>query len=146
MSLTRTCAAVVHPTHHRRPPDSTPSCPTASRGSVVPVLAVSLLLAALLAAGLVQTAAAVSRATAAQAAADAAALAGAEDGRAGAARAAQANGARLVSFVSDHLDVEVTVSRRGHVATARARWLPAWVPDDLRTWQPKRVGAPRSDP
>jgi hypothetical protein len=109
-------------------------------------LAVGLLLAALLATGLARTAVEVSRATAAQAAADAAALAGAEDGRAGAARVAQANGARLISFVSDHLDVEVSVSRRGHVATARARWLPERVPDDLRAWQRGQVEPPRSDP
>lgn len=93
-------------------------------GQVVPVMAVALLFAAVLGLGLVRIAVAASHRAAAQASADAAALAGAEDGRPGAEAAARANGAVLVRFLQDHLDVEVEITRRGHRASARARWLP----------------------
>jgi hypothetical protein len=88
------------------------------------VLACALVLAALAGYGLARLGATAARAAAAQAAADASALAGAEDGRPGAEAVARRNGARLVSFVQDDLDVQVTVVRAGHTATARARWLP----------------------
>lgn len=88
------------------------------------VFAVALVLAALGGYGLARLGGAAARAAAAQAAADAAALAGAEDGRPGAEIVAARNEAVLVSFRQDHLDVQVTVIRRGHRATARARWLP----------------------
>lgn len=87
-------------------------------------MAVALMIAAVLGVGVVRLAVAASHRAAAQAAADAAALAGAEGGRTSADTAAQANGAVLVRFLQDHLDVEVQVTRRGHTATARARWLP----------------------
>lgn len=91
---------------------------------MVPLLAVALLLAALVGLGVARTAAVVAQRAAAQAAADAAALAGAEEGRAAAVEAAAANQATMVHFVQDHIDVEVRVTRHGHQASARARWLP----------------------
>lgn len=97
---------------------------TATGGQAVPLLAVALLLAALAGLGLVRVAVAAAQRAAAQAAADATALAGAEMGREAAEEAARANGAVLVAFLQDHIDVEVTISRSGHTATARARWLP----------------------
>ncbi len=96
----------------------------AQAGQVTPVLAVALLLATMVGVGVVRVAVAASHRAAAEAAADASALAGAEEGRRGAEEAAHANGAELVSFVQDHLDVEVQVVRRGHHAIARARWQP----------------------
>lgn len=96
-------------------------------GQVVPLMAVALLFAAVVGLGVARVAVAASHRAAAQAAADAAALAGAEAGQASAETAAGANGAVLVSFVQDHLDVEVEITRRGHVASARARWLPRGV-------------------
>ncbi|NLD78082.1 MAG: hypothetical protein GX643_15610 [Acidimicrobiales bacterium] len=106
------------------PPSDQPPRTSGENGQVVPVMAVALLLAAVLGLGLVRVAGAAAQRAAAQAAADAAALAGAEDGRPGAVAAAEANGAVLVSYLHDHLDVEVEVTRRGHRAAARARWLP----------------------
>lgn len=90
-------------------------------------MATALVLAGVAGYGLARLGATAARAAAAQAAADASALAGAEDGRAGAEVVAQRNGARLVSFLQDHLDVQVTIVRDGHTATARARWLPRGV-------------------
>ncbi len=114
--------------HRRRcSPRATPLHGPAFRGSggqAVPILAVALLLAALVGVGLAHVAAAASQRAAAQAAADATALAGAEEGREAAVEVARANGAELVHFVQDHIDVEVTISRSGITATARARWLP----------------------
>ena len=94
------------------------------RGQVVPLMAVLLVFAAVLGLGLVRLGAAASRRAAAQAAADGAALAGAAAGPAAAAEVAGANGARVVGFTQDDLDVVVIVSRSGVTATARARWLP----------------------
>lgn len=87
-------------------------------------MAVGLLLAAVLGLGVVRVAVAAAQRAAAQAAADAAALAGAEEGRRAAEVAATANDAVLVRFVQDDIDVEVRITRRGHSASARARWLP----------------------
>ncbi len=93
-------------------------------GSVSLLLAVALVLAALVGYGVARVGGAAARSAAAQAAADASALAGAEDGRPGAERVAAANGSVLTGFVQDGLDVEVTVTRSGHTAVARARWQP----------------------
>ncbi len=94
------------------------------RGSVSILVAVALLVAALCGYGLARLAATEAQVAAAQAAADATALAGAEDGRVGAEDIANRNGARLVSFLQDDLDVEVTIVRNRITATARARWDP----------------------
>lgn len=96
------------------------------RGSVSVLLATVMLLAALIGLGLARLGAAEARAASAQAAADAAALAGAADGRRAATTVAEANQARLISFVQDGLDAEVVVVRAGHRAVARARWQPGY--------------------
>jgi outer membrane lipoprotein SlyB len=83
----------------------------------------ALLLAGLVGLGLVRLAAASSSRSAAQAAADAAALAGAADGEGAARHLAAVNGAEVVTYRSDGLDVEVVVRRRGVTARARARWV-----------------------
>lgn len=103
------------------------------RGQVVPLLAVVMVFVALVGVGLVHLAAASARRGAAQAAADAAALAGASAGESAAGEAASANGASLVSFRTDGLDVVVVVRRRDVTATARARWqpsVPGWSDDE----------------
>lgn len=92
------------------------------RGQVVPILAVVLVLAGLVGAGVAGLAAADARWARAQAAADAVALAGAADGRPAAEELAAANQARVVRYRVMALDVEVTVTREGVTATARARW------------------------
>jgi hypothetical protein len=74
-------------------------------------VAVALVLVGVVGLGLVRVAVAAARQGAAQAAADAVALAGVADGQVEAYRRAGA-------------DVVVTVERRGHRATARARWVP----------------------
>lgn len=112
-----------------RPPGRVIADRASSRGQVVPLIAVVLLLAALVGVGLVHVGAAAARQSLAQAAADAAALAGAEQGREAAAGLAAANGAELVGYreevvALDAVDVEVVVRRRGHTARARARWTP----------------------
>ena len=116
--------------HHQRTGPTDPSPPARrrrERGSVSLLLATALVFAALAGYGVARLGATEARAAAAQAAADASALAGAEDGRPGAEAVARRNGAELVSFLQDHLDVQVTVVRQGHRATARARWLPRGV-------------------
>ena len=103
------------------------------RGQVVPLLAVVMVFVALVGVGLVHLAGASARRGAAQAAADAAALAGALAGESAAGEAASANGASLVSFRTDGLDVVVVVHRRDVTATARARWqpsVPGWSDDE----------------
>lgn len=92
------------------------------RGQVLPLLLVALVLAGVVGAGLVRVAVASSRRSGAQAAADAAALAGATEGEAGARRLAAANGATLVSYRQEGVEVEVVVERHGVTAGARARW------------------------
>ena len=99
------------------------------RGQVVPLMALLLVFAAVVGLGLVRLGAAASRRGAAQAAADGAALAGAAAGPEAAAEVAGANGAAVVRFTQDELDVVVTVSRSGVTATARARWQPDPVDD-----------------
>jgi hypothetical protein len=93
------------------------------RGQTTPfvLLALALVVVAALAVGHTGVVL-VARAQAAHAA-DAAALAGALEGRAGAAAAAEANGATLVEFHAAHDVVTVTV-RRGNVsATAAAQFV-----------------------
>ncbi|MEO6987061.1 MAG: pilus assembly protein TadG-related protein [Aquihabitans sp.] len=94
------------------------------RGQVVPLLAVALVLFGAVALGLVQLSATVAHRSAAQATADASALAGAVDGRQAAQEIAMANDARMVDYIDDGGEVQVTVERRGVRATARARWEP----------------------
>jgi hypothetical protein len=91
------------------------------RGSVLPLCAVVLVVAAtlVLAVGRLGEAA-VARAHA-RTAADAAALAGAAAGQAAATETAAANGARLVAFEPAGRDVRVTVMWGPARATARAR-------------------------
>jgi hypothetical protein len=93
----------------------------AERGSLLPLLAVILVLAAslMLAIGRLGEAA-VARARA-RSAADAAALAGAADDRAAATAMAEANGARLLVYEPRGRDVRVTVQWGRVRATARAR-------------------------
>jgi hypothetical protein len=91
---------------------------------VAPLVAVALLLVGVVGLGLVRVAAAAARLGAAQAAADAVALAGAADGPDAADTVAAANDARVEAYRSAGGDVVVTVERRGHRATARARWVP----------------------
>lgn len=92
-------------------------------GQIVPVIAVALLLAGLLGLGLIHLGAAAARQAAAQAAADAVALAGASAGEQAAHRVAAENGARIEELVLESGEALVTVERRGHRATARARRL-----------------------
>lgn len=99
------------------------------RGQALPLMAVLLVFAGVLGLGLVRVGVAAARRASAQAAADGAALAGAEAGPAAAAAVAGANGAAVVGFTQEDLDVVVTVSRAGVRATARARWQPD--PDQL---------------
>lgn len=94
------------------------------RGQVVPLLAVALVLFGVVALGVVRLSVAVTQRSAAQAAADATALAGAVDGPDAADEVAAANAARVVSYIDDGGEVQVTVERRGVRATARARWEP----------------------
>lgn len=96
--------------------------PRSERGQVVPLLAVGLLLAGVAALGLARIAVASAKTERAQAAADAAALAGAADGRDAAESIAVANGARLVAYEEQGVDVVVTVVWSGVRASARARW------------------------
>ena len=91
------------------------------RGSLLPLLAVILLVAATLVVAVGRLGeAAVARAHA-RAAADAAALAGAADDRAAASAMAEANGAHLLVYEPRGPDVRVTVKWGGARATARAR-------------------------
>lgn len=87
-----------------------------------------LLLTGLVVAGLGRLGATAALGAQAQAAADAAALAGADAGPDASARAAADNGATLVEYRSDGLEVQVTVERGPVRATARARWTPAAIP------------------
>lgn len=87
-------------------------------------MAMALLLVGVVGLGLVRVAATAARQGAAQAAADAVALAGAADGPDAADTVAAANDARVEAYRSAGGDVVVTVERRGHRATARARWVP----------------------
>ena len=91
------------------------------RGSLLPLLAVVLLVAATLVVAVGRLGeAAVARAHA-RAAADAAALAGAAEDRATARAVAAANGAELLTYEPRGHDVRVTVRWGGARATARAR-------------------------
>jgi hypothetical protein len=93
----------------------------AERGSLLPLLAVVLLVAATLVVAVGRLGeAAVARAHA-RAAADATALAGAAESRAAAAAIAEANGASLLIYEPRGRDVRVTVRWGPARATARAR-------------------------
>lgn len=96
--------------------------PGAEQGQVVPVLAVALVIAAALGFGLARVGAAATLEAQAEAAADGAALAGAAQGRPAAEEVAAANGAIVIAYVEQGLDVVVEIERRGVRATARARW------------------------
>jgi hypothetical protein len=91
------------------------------RGSVLPLVAVGILVAggAVLLLGRMGTAA-VDRASA-RTAADAAALAGASEGRAAASSVAAANGGRMASYREQGFDTEVSVTVGQARAMARAR-------------------------
>lgn len=90
------------------------------RGSIVPIVALVVALAAAVSIGLGMIAHRTVLRAEAQAAADAAALAGVVEGRAGAADLARRNGAGLVDFVVEGSTVEVEVNRRGVRAVAAA--------------------------
>src|SRR5437870_11863155 len=93
----------------------------AERGSVLPLLAVVLLLATALVVAIGRLGeAAVARAHA-RAAADAAALAGAAESRAAAAALAAAHGARVLTYEPRGRDVPVTVQSGAAHATAPPR-------------------------
>ena len=93
----------------------------AERGSLLPLLAVILVVAATLVVAVGRLGeAAVARARA-RAAADASALAGAAEDRAAATATAEANGARLLVYEPRGRDVRVTVRWGPARATARAR-------------------------
>ena len=91
------------------------------RGSVLPLVAVGILVAggAVLLLGRIGTAA-VDRASA-RTAADAAALAGAAEGRSGAMSVASANGGHVISYREQGSDTEVSVAVGQARAVARAR-------------------------
>ena len=110
----------------------------AERGSLLPLLAVILLVAALLAIAVGRLGEAALARAHARTAADAAALAGAADGRGAAETTAAANGARLLVFEHRGRDVRVTVQWRRARATARAR------PADEITNRGRAVGMTRS--
>jgi hypothetical protein len=97
----------------------------AERGSLLPLLAVTLVVAASLVVAVGRLGEAASARAHARAAADAAALAGAADDRAAAAELAEANGAHLVMYEHRGRDVRVTVQWGGARATARARPAPS---------------------
>ena len=90
------------------------------RGSVVPLLALAVLLAGAVAMGLARVASAASARAQARTAADAAALAGSAEGADSARRLASVNGADLLEFRRLGPDVRVTVRVRESTASARA--------------------------
>lgn len=117
-----------------------------TKGQVLPLVLVAVLLAGVAGLGLIRVAVASSRRSAVQAAADAAALAGAAEGEDAARRLAAANGGEVVSYWADGLEVEVVVRRRGVTATARARWstgrasaLGAYVEGTVIPYAPRRA-------
>lgn len=93
----------------------------AERGSLLPLLAVILVVAATLIVAIGRLGEAAAARAHARAAADAAALAGAAEDRAAAATMAEANGAHLLMYEPRGRDVRVTVRWGGARATARAR-------------------------
>lgn len=95
------------------------------RGSVLPLVAVVLVMAGALCLGLGRLGGQVTAAGQARTAADAAALAGAADGRGAAESLARANGGRLVDYDEDGGEVQVRVRVGRAEATARAA--PAWL-------------------
>ena len=94
------------------------------RGSILPLMAVALMIAAVAMLVLVELAVRTVERAEAQTAADMAALAGVYEGQAGAAEIAELNGAVLLSYrsVDDLVVVEVAVN--GARAEAAAVWEP----------------------
>lgn len=90
-------------------------------GQVLPLLALTLLLAGALVIGIVRLGGDALDRAQARTAADAAALAGAADGREAAVAVAEANHATLVEYRVDGPDVEVVVRVDQASAVARAR-------------------------
>lgn len=109
------------------------------RGQATPLVAITLLLAALLLVPMALLARATVDRSRAQSAADAAALAGAAaplgSGETSARSIAAANGARLLAYEASGTDVEVTVVVGDRRATARAERREVIVP--------QRRGTPR---
>lgn len=95
------------------------------RGSVLPLVAVVLVMAGGLCLGLGRLGGQATEAGQARTAADAAALAGAAEGRDAAQSLAEANGGRVVDYDEDGAEVQVRV-RVGR-AEASARAAPAWL-------------------
>ena len=91
------------------------------RGSVVPLMAASLVVAGLVAVGLGRLGGAAASRAGARAAADAAALAGAAEGEAAARELAAANGATLVDYRQEGRDTRVVVRVGRAEAASRAR-------------------------
>ncbi|HUF32327.1 MAG TPA: M15 family metallopeptidase [Acidimicrobiales bacterium] len=90
------------------------------RGSVVPLVALVVLLVGGLCAGVARSGVDAVTAARVRTAADAAALAGAAAGERAAVEAARANGAEVVAHRREGREVEVTVRLAGFEATARA--------------------------
>jgi hypothetical protein len=93
------------------------------RGSVLPFVALIVVATGGLVLGLGRVGADAVARTRASTAADAAALAGAAEGREAAEQLAAANGGRLVDWIADGTEVEVTVRVGAAEAVARARRL-----------------------
>lgn len=91
------------------------------RGSVLPLMVLVVVAAALATSMVARLGEGATTRARAQAAADAAALAGAAEGREAARRVAEANGARLVSYLELGADAEVIVEVGPAQAQARAR-------------------------
>ncbi len=94
---------------------------TDERGSTLPFLVLTIVLAGVIVLGLGRVGGAATARAGAAAAADAAALAGAASGRAAAAELAAANGAELLSYQEVGNDTEVRVRLGPAEATGRAR-------------------------
>ncbi len=90
------------------------------RGSVLPLMVLAVVLAALIAMGIARIGGAARDRAQAQTAADAAALAGAAEGPGAAKALAEANGAHLVSYRQEGLDTSVAVEVGPARATGRA--------------------------
>ena len=95
------------------------------RGSVIPLVALMVVAAGGLCLGLARLGGDAVEAAQAQTAADAAALAGAAEDEDAASEVAEANGAELVSFVQEGLEVQVQARVGGAEAVARATRAPA---------------------
>ncbi|MDQ6840604.1 MAG: pilus assembly protein TadG-related protein [Actinomycetota bacterium] len=90
------------------------------RGSVLPLMVLAMVLAAVIAMGIARIGGAARDRAQAQTAADAAALAGAAEGPGAAKALAEANGAHLVSYRQEGLDTSVDVEVGPARASGRA--------------------------